>query len=142
MAWDNFTQSWFGLIFNPVGYMAQHKNVEQASHDYADTTPPAAGLDEKTTEAGFIEYRSAWIDQCAGTLKTRDVGYTLANATRNCSARFDEDPDVQAAKAQIEEQAAAEKKRIEDDTQKARTQTFYLLAAFLIAGLLLYLFLS
>ncbi len=143
MAWDNFTQSWFGVIFNPVGYMAQHKSVEDASHDYARANPPGQGLDlDSVTEIRYKTYRQDWVQQCSGTLKAQDVGYSLANATRNCQARFDED-DTAAQVAQIlTDRDIQEKADAQAKLAKAKKTILIIIAATVIAAVFIYLFLS
>lgn len=138
----NFTSSYFGLVFNPVGYMAQRVPVEQASRDYAKKNPPSAGLLSGMDEVTFKEYRQSYIDQCAGKLKSDDVGKSLANASRNCAARFDESSQVRQLRADIQEQANNDRSFVLGQSLQNRNTLILLIAAFLIVGLLLYLFLS
>lgn len=85
----SFTNSWFGVIFNPVGYSAQRTSPAKAAEQYINSNPPTNLLNTSYDELSFKENRLKWVGACAAKLKSDDVGKSIANCEKACAGVFD-----------------------------------------------------
>ena len=132
-----------GIILNPVGYVFQHTSIHKEADKYAAAHPPGAGLNPATeTEVSFAQNRQGWIDGCAGTLRSIDAGYSKAECQTNCAGKFDGDPGVISVRNSLQQHAIVEKQQIQAQTESNNKKAILLIIGILLAGLLLYLFLS
>lgn len=139
----SFTNSWFGVIFNPVGYQAQHVSISEAARRYAAKNPPSRNISAETeTEVTFTQSRQRWIDGCAGAIKGQDVGYSKANAERACAAKFDADGITAKVRNAIQQRAIVEKAEVQAKAEQNNKTALFVIIGFLLAGLLIYLFIS
>jgi hypothetical protein len=135
--------SFLSSFFNPIAYAGQHVSVTKAADQYATEHSPSAAINlESVTEVSFKEDRQHWIEECAGFLKARDFGYSRANCITACARKFDQDSINEEAKNAIAKRAITEKAEVQANTAKNTQVIVILIAAFLLAGLLIYLFFS
>jgi hypothetical protein len=92
MAWDDFGQSWIGVIANPAGYVLGRKSPSNAAGDYHGSHPIENVLTGNESELSYNEARAEWTDACASQLKSDDVGKTKSNSLKACESAWDNDP--------------------------------------------------
>lgn len=142
MAWNKFGSSWFGVIFNPVGYMAQRESPSKAALEYAADNPPSALITLEDTEISFREDASRWVSACASKLKSDDVGKSLANANKACQAVFYNDPSITTFQSTLAERNEQDRQATQARITEGVKNFLIIIGAALAVALLVYLFTS
>lgn len=123
-----FGKGWFGIIFNPVGYMAQRKSVGESANQYGKNNP--IRLTGAETALQLEDAKQKWVDACAAKLKSDDVGKSLANSTRACAGVWDNSTEVlNAVESVNEQQNVADATAREDLQRNIKLLVFLLLIA-------------
>lgn len=138
----DFGSSWLGIIFNPVGYMAQRKSPEKAAQEYAFKNPTSILINKEDNELSFKEDARNWIDACAAKLKSDDVGKSLANCQKACEAAFYSDSNVVYIQDYLVQQAEAEKAAVQAKIEDGLKTVTLIIGAFIFVGLIAYLLTS
>lgn len=141
---DSFGSSWFGVLFNPVGYMAGRKSVSEAADDYYHGHPPGQFLGpiEALSQTAVDTARVNWITSCSSQMKSDDVGKSKANCDAACQARWDNDVDIIAIQQDLVQQGIDEQTDLKARTTKNLKNILLLVGIFLFTAVLLYLFFS
>jgi hypothetical protein len=135
----DFGKSWFGIVFNPAGYLLQRKSPENAAKDYLAQNPTTLLIDANDTELSIKEDGRAWVDACTSKCKSDDVGKSLANCQKACQAAFDNDVNVIQQRDRITAESEAEKERIKEQLKEGVSTAVVLIIIFIFVGILYYL---
>jgi hypothetical protein len=137
-----FGKSWIQIVANPVGYIANRKSADKAAQEYAEKHPLSFGLDQTFDELSFLEAERRWVDACASTLKSEDVGKSKANCEKACQAVFDFVPGVASIRENIARQNEQEQAEVKAKLDSGMQTMFTVLGVFLFVGLIIYLLTS
>lgn len=135
----SFTNSWFGVIFNPVGYSAQRKSVSESAKDYFNKNKPDAFLNSSYDELSFNENRTKWIEACASKLKSDDVAKSIANCRSGCAKEFDNYSGTLSKNKIIVLNAVNDKEEVEQRVEKNKKIFIGAVIALLIITIIIFL---
>ncbi len=135
--------NWLGIIVNPIGYVIDRKNIGDAATDHANAHPPSTNINpESISEEEFKVRRQQWIDSCAAALKSGDAGYSKANASQNCAARFDADPINSRVQDGLARRAQVEQSDLQIKVEQNQKNAIAILIILLAIGIALYLIIT
>lgn len=140
--------SWFKIIFNPIGYSAKRESIDTAVTKYYNANPPLRLFnydpltDTGINESDLIITGQRWVDGCTAVVKSEDVGKSKSNVAKACQQKWDQDGSVISEREKSIELREMEQAAAKAETMSLAKNIILLIGALIFICVIVYLLIS